>query len=64
MLALIEAGPQVRSSDSVPVLIAGRHRIEAPKLNGAERVECLVFKVDDVRAELIEISENLHRAEE
>jgi ParB-like chromosome segregation protein Spo0J len=44
-------------------LIAGRHRLEATRLNGGETIRASVVSVDDVDARLWEISENLHRAE-
>lgn len=49
--------------NAVPVLIYGRHRLLALQENGEEVVECLVYDVDDLRAELMEIDENLARAE-
>ena len=49
--------------DNVPVLIAGRHRIAALKENGEISIECVVYDVDDLHAELMEIDENLARAE-
>ncbi len=45
------------------LLIAGAHRLEACKKLGLEKVECVVHEVDDIDAELVEISENLHRSE-
>lgn len=48
---------------NVPVLIVGYHRILALQQIGKESVECDVYKVDPLRAELMEIAENLHRAE-
>lgn len=47
----------------VPVLIVGHHRVLALKSLGKETIECDVYKVDPLRAELMEIAENLHRAE-
>ncbi|MCK1279476.1 ParB N-terminal domain-containing protein [Bradyrhizobium sp. 61] len=49
--------------DNVPVLVYGHHRIEAAKRLGWKWIECLVLDLDDIAAELTEISENLHRAE-
>ncbi|MCV9907060.1 ParB N-terminal domain-containing protein [Brucella sp. HL-2] len=49
--------------DGVAVLIYGRHRLAALKLNGEEYVECVVHDVDDLHAELMEIDENLARSE-
>jgi ParB-like chromosome segregation protein Spo0J len=48
---------------NVPVLIYGHHRLEAAKRLGWRWITCLVLDVNDVDAELTEISENLHRAE-
>lgn len=45
------------------VLVAGRHRLEAAKALGWERIECVVTNWDETEARLWEISENLHRAE-
>ena len=45
-----------------PVLVAGRHRLEAIKRLGYERVDCLIFD-DEVKAEKWEISENLDRSD-
>ncbi|WP_442880600.1 ParB/RepB/Spo0J family partition protein [Aurantimonas sp. C2-5-R2] len=50
-------------SDRVPVLIYGRHRLLALEANGEASVECVVYDVDDLHAELMEIAENLHRSE-
>lgn len=49
--------------DNVPVLIYGRHRLLALQSLGEESVECVVHDVDDLHAELMEIDENLARAE-
>lgn len=45
----------------VPLLVAGRHRLEAAKRLGWSHIEC--FEVDDdaMKAEMWEIAENLHR---
>lgn len=48
---------------NVPILIVGHHRILALQQIGKESVECDVYNVDPLRAELMEIAENLHRAE-
>lgn len=48
---------------NVPVLITGHHRISALKLNGELAVECCVYDVGDDDARLMEIDENLKRAE-
>ncbi|MGU3494233.1 ParB/RepB/Spo0J family partition protein [Xanthobacteraceae bacterium A53D] len=49
--------------DYVPVLIFGRHRVRAFEILGRSSIECEVKDVGDIEAELIEISENLHRSE-
>ena len=49
--------------DSVPVLIAGRHRVRAFEILGRTAIECDVYDVDDNHAKLMEIDENLRRAE-
>lgn len=49
--------------DAVPILIYGHHRLLALKSRGEVAVECIVYEVDDLHAELMEISENLHRSE-
>lgn len=48
---------------NVPILIVGHHRILALQKLGKESVECDVYNVDPLRAELMEIDENLARAE-
>lgn len=57
---LLEDGER---SDSVPVLIYGRHRLLALQELGRQSVECIVYDVDDLQAELMEIDENLARSE-
>src|SRR5690606_33619799 len=47
---------------SVPVLVAGRHRLEALKMLSEEWVE-VVYEDDGIKAQLWEIDENLSRAE-
>jgi ParB family chromosome partitioning protein len=50
--------------DGQPVLVTGRHRLEAVKALGWDTIECFIFDGDDeIDAELWEIAENLHRAE-
>lgn len=49
--------------DGVAVLIYGRHRLAALQSLGETHVECSVFDVDDLHAELMEIDENLARSE-
>jgi len=48
--------------NNVPVLISGQHRIEALKLLGREQVACEVYDTDAATAELMQIDENLCRA--
>jgi len=48
--------------DNVPVLVAGRHRLEAVRRLGETRIQCLVFD-NETTAALWEISENLHRSD-
>jgi hypothetical protein len=55
--------PDVGPVDSVPVLIAGAHRLAAVKLLGQERIECFDLLGDDIEARIWEIDENLFRAE-
>jgi ParB family transcriptional regulator, chromosome partitioning protein len=45
------------------VLIAGRHRLEALRVIGEERVPARVVDFDNIEARLWTISENLHRSE-
>jgi len=45
------------------VLIAGRHRLEALRVIGEERVPARVVDFNDIEARLWTISENLHRTE-
>lgn len=45
------------------ILIVGHHRLLAAKKLGKESIECDVYDVDPLRAELMEIDENLQRAE-
>lgn len=49
--------------DAVPVLIYGHHRLLALQKRGEVAVECIVYDVDDLHAELMEIDENLARSE-
>lgn len=49
--------------DNTPVLISGRHRLLALQSLGEVSVECDVYDVDDLQAELMEIDENLARAD-
>ena len=45
----------------VPVLIAGRNRLQAARQLGWERIDCFILTADDIDARLWEIAENLHR---
>lgn len=49
--------------ESAPHLIYGRHRLAAAKLLGWQEIDCEVLDVDSRRARMLEIAENLHRAE-
>lgn len=51
----------IGTSDSI-VLVAGRHRLEAAKSLGWDKIEAFYIDCDDLRAELAEIDENLVRA--
>jgi len=44
-------------------LVAGRHRLEAAKRLGWDRIDCIVVALDERKRRMWEISENLHRAE-
>ena len=44
-------------------LVAGRHRLEAVRSIGEDRIAATVVKFNSIEAELWEISENLHRAD-
>jgi ParB-like chromosome segregation protein Spo0J len=44
-----------------PVLVAGRHRLEAAKQLGWSHIDCIEVSEDPIDAELWEIAENLHR---
>lgn len=48
--------------DGVPVLVAGRHRLEAMKRLGSTHIDCLIFETER-QARRWEISENLHRSD-
>jgi ParB/RepB/Spo0J family partition protein len=45
----------------VPVLVAGRHRLEAAKRLGWSHIDCIEVDDDEITAEMWEIAENLHR---
>jgi ParB family chromosome partitioning protein len=44
-------------------LVAGRHRLEAARLLGWDRIDCVVVSLSAIDRRLWEIAENLHRAE-
>jgi len=44
-------------------LVAGRHRLEAARLLGWDRIDCMVVNLSDLDRRMWDISENLHRAE-
>ncbi len=47
----------------VPVLVAGRHRLEAARRLGWTHIDCIEVDDDELHAELWEIDENLMRAD-
>ncbi len=49
--------------EGVPVLVAGRHRLEAAKRLGWSHIDCFEVSDDAIQAEIWEIAENLHRAD-
>lgn len=49
--------------EGVPVLVAGRHRLEAARRLGWSHIDCFEVDDDPVSAELWEIAENLHRCD-
>jgi ParB-like chromosome segregation protein Spo0J len=53
----------VRSLQGKFYLVAGRHRLEATREIGEDRIAAVVAKFDAIDAEMWEISENLHRAD-
>jgi ParB/RepB/Spo0J family partition protein len=46
-----------------PILISGRHRLEACKRLNMEFIDCIEFEGSETDARLWEIAENLHRAD-
>lgn len=50
-------------TSGVPVLVAGRHRLAAAKSLGWEKIDCIEVDDDQVKAEMWEIAENLHRCD-
>lgn len=53
----------VRSVRGAWVLVAGRHRLEACRRLNLSTITASVARLDEIDAEMWEISENLHRAE-
>jgi ParB/RepB/Spo0J family partition protein len=49
--------------DEVPVLVAGRHRLQAVKNLGHEWISVVIYGGSEIDARMWEIAENLHRAE-
>jgi ParB/RepB/Spo0J family partition protein len=49
--------------DGVAILVAGHHRLEAAKRLGWSHIPAVVMDDEDITARLVEIAENLHRAE-
>jgi ParB-like chromosome segregation protein Spo0J len=49
--------------DGRHILVAGRNRLEALRLVGAEEAPVRIVEFNDVEAQLWQLSENLHRAE-
>jgi ParB-like chromosome segregation protein Spo0J len=47
----------------VPVLVTGRHRLEAVRRLKWPRVDCIEIEGDVLKAELWELAENLHRCD-
>lgn len=50
-------------TESVPALVAGRHRLEAARQLGWSEIDAIIIGGDERDARLWEIAENLHRAE-
>lgn len=48
--------------ETVPILVAGRHGLEAMRRIGGDHIDCVVFE-DENSAELWQVSENLHRSD-
>jgi len=47
--------------EGVPVLVAGRHRLEAARILGWSHIDCFEVDDDQIQAEMWELAENLHR---
>jgi hypothetical protein len=52
-----------RTADGDIILVSGLHRLQAVKSLGSDRIPCRIAPIDERTARLLEISENLHRAE-
>lgn len=48
-------------TSGVPMLVAGRHRLQAARAIGWSHIDCIEVDNDILEAELWEIAENLHR---
>ena len=59
----LKTPPTVRKSEKGPILIAGRHRLEAVKSLGWKKIECFVTRGNKIEGKLWRIAENLHRAD-
>jgi ParB family transcriptional regulator, chromosome partitioning protein len=59
----LQTPPTVRWMGDEPVLIAGRHRVEACKRLGIPFIDCIVHEGDERTSRMWEIAENLHRAD-
>jgi ParB-like chromosome segregation protein Spo0J len=63
----LQTPPTVRWSkdgdDDTVLLVSGRHRLEACRRLGMPLVDCLVFEGTEREALMLEIAENLHRAD-
>lgn len=55
--------PDGEVTDGAYQLVIGRHRLEAARRLGWDEIECEVVDVSDRLARMLEIAENLHRAE-
>lgn len=49
--------------ETVYLLVAGLHRLEAVKKNGGTKLECVLVEGDETDAGLWEVAENLHRSD-
>lgn len=51
------------TTDGDIVLVSGLHRLQAVKTLGWDKIPCRIASIDERAARLLEIAENLHRAE-